>query len=74
MRVLVALLALANLAFFALAQGWALPYAGLSRHDAREPQRLAAQINADAVRVVPADVAAAAASAAAAAAAASAAD
>lgn len=68
MRVLVVLLALANLAFFALAQGWLLPYAGLSRDHEREPQRLAEQINAGAVRVVPAQAAAAAAAASAAAA------
>lgn len=68
LRVLVALLVLANLGFFALAQGWLLPYVGLSRHHEREPQRLAAQINAETVRVLPADAAEAAAAAAAAAA------
>ena len=51
MRALVALLLLANLLFLALAQGWLQPLAGLSTQ--REPQRLAAQVHADLVRVLP---------------------
>ena len=52
MRTLVALLLLANLGFFALASGWLQPYVGLAAQHEREPQRLAAQINADSVRVL----------------------
>jgi hypothetical protein len=52
MRALVLLLVLANLAFFALAQGWLQPVVGLARHNEREPQRLGAQLNPDAVRIV----------------------
>jgi hypothetical protein len=51
MRMLVALLLLANLGFFALARGWLQPYVGLSTQHEREPQRLAAQVNPEAVRV-----------------------
>jgi hypothetical protein len=68
MRSLVALLLLANLAFLALAQGWLQPLAGLSTQQQREPQRLAAQLQPEAVRIV-APAAAASAQAAAAAAA-----
>lgn len=57
MRALVLLLVLANLAFFALAQGWLQPVVGLARHNEREPQRLAAQLNADAVHIVTAEAA-----------------
>jgi hypothetical protein len=52
MRTLVALLLLANLGFFALAQGWLQPYVGLATQHQREPQRLAGQINAESVRVL----------------------
>lgn len=52
MRTLVALLLLANLGFFALARGWLQPHAGLASQHQREPQRLAAQLNADSVRVL----------------------
>lgn len=52
MRTLVLLLVLANLAFFALAQGWLQPVVGLARQHEREPQRLGAQLNADALRIV----------------------
>jgi hypothetical protein len=52
MRTLVALLLLANLGFFALASGWLQPYVGLSTQHEREPQRLAAQLNPDSVRVL----------------------
>jgi hypothetical protein len=65
MRALVALLLLANLGFFALAQGWLLPHVGLSTHHQREPQRLAGQLNADSVRVLAEGAAASAAAAAA---------
>jgi hypothetical protein len=51
MRTLVALLVLANLGFLALAQGWLQPYVGLSIQHEREPQRLAAQIDPQSVRV-----------------------
>jgi hypothetical protein len=51
MRTLVSLLLLANLGFFALASGWLQPYVGLSTHHEREPQRLAAQIQPESVRV-----------------------
>jgi hypothetical protein len=54
MRALVALLLLANLAFLALAQGWLQPWVGLSTQRQREPQRMAAQIDPGAVRVLPA--------------------
>ena len=57
MRALVLLLVLANLAFFALAQGWLQPVVGVARHNEREPQRLAAQLNADAVHIVTAEAA-----------------
>lgn len=55
MRALIALLLLANLVFLALAQGWLQPLAGLSTQHEREPQRLAAQLHAETVRVLPAD-------------------
>jgi len=60
MRVLVALLLLINLGFFALSRGWLLPHAGLSTQHEREPQRLAAQVNAESVRVRAAGAAASA--------------
>ena len=52
MRALVLLLVLAHLAIFALAQGWLQPVVALARHNEREPQRLGAQLNPDAVRIV----------------------
>lgn len=58
MRTLAALLLLANLLFLALAQGWLLPLAGLSTHQEREPQRLAAQVHPEIVRIVAAGAAA----------------
>jgi hypothetical protein len=63
MRALVALLLLANLGFLALARGWLQPYVGLSTPYEREPQRLAAQVDPDAVRVRAVGAAAAAAAA-----------
>jgi hypothetical protein len=52
LRVLVALLLLANLAFFGWARGWFAPGMPPPRHAEREPQRLAAQVRADAVTVL----------------------
>jgi hypothetical protein len=51
MRMLVALLLLANLGFFVLARGWLQPYVGLSAQHEREPPRLAAQVDPESVRV-----------------------
>jgi len=58
MRALVALLLLANLLFLALAQGWLQPVAGLWPQHEREPQRLAAQLHPETVRVLAPDAAA----------------
>lgn len=55
MRALLALLLLANVAFFALTRGWLEPYVGLSTQHEREPQRLAAQLNPDSVSVLDAN-------------------
>lgn len=52
MRALVALLLLANIGFFALSRGWLEPAFGLSGAGEREPQRLAAQIDPQALRLV----------------------
>lgn len=52
MRALVALLLIANLAWLALARGWLQPWVGLSQAHEREPQRIAAQIQPETVRVV----------------------
>ncbi len=52
LRVVVALLLLANLAFFGWARGWLAPAVPPPRHGDREPQRLAAQVRADAVTVL----------------------
>lgn len=60
MRALLALLLLANVAFFALTRGWLEPYVGLSTQHEREPQRLAAQLNPDSVRVLGANATASA--------------
>lgn len=65
MRALVALLVLANLLFLALARDWLAPVLTLSSAHEREPQRLAAQLNPQQVRVVAPDVASAAIAAAA---------
>ncbi len=51
MRTLVTLLLVANLGFFALASGWLQPYVGLSTQHEREPQRMAAQVDPESVRV-----------------------
>ena len=63
LRILVALLLLANLAFFVLSQGWLEPLLSLSAHNDREPQRLAAQVNPQQLRVLGVDAQASAASA-----------
>jgi hypothetical protein len=52
MRALLALLLLANLGFFVMAQGWLAPFVHLPSAQQREPQRLAAQLNAQSVRVL----------------------
>jgi len=52
LRVLVALLLLANLAFFGWSRGWFAPGMPPPRHGEREPQRLAAQVRPDAVTVL----------------------
>lgn len=59
MRALLALLLLANLGFFALSQGWLEPFAALPVRHEREPQRLAAQVEPDSVRVLDAQSASA---------------
>ncbi len=53
LRALVALLVLANLGFLALSRGWLEPMLSLSVRGDHEPQRLAAQVNAQALRVLP---------------------
>jgi hypothetical protein len=63
LRILVALLLVANLAFFVLSQGWLEPLLSLSARNEREPQRLAAQVNPRQLRVLGADAEAGAASA-----------
>ncbi|MBL8305446.1 MAG: hypothetical protein JNM33_02035 [Rubrivivax sp.] len=52
LRAVVALLLLANLAFFAWARGWLEPVWPAPRHAEHEPQRLAAQLRPDAVIVL----------------------
>ncbi len=53
LRGLVVLLLLANLGFFALSRGWLEPVLSLSARGEHEPQRLAAQVSAQALRVLP---------------------
>ncbi|MEO7852877.1 MAG: hypothetical protein ABIR94_11585 [Rubrivivax sp.] len=55
LRALVAILLLANLAFLGLVRGWFEPVLSLSTRGDHEPQRLAAQINPQALRVLPLD-------------------
>lgn len=62
LRILVALLLVANLAFFVLSRGWLEPLLSLSGRDEHEPQRLAAQVNPQQLRVLGAEAAASAAS------------
>lgn len=61
LRVVVLLLLLANLLFFAFTHGWLEGVAGLRPHAEREPERLKRQINADKVVVLPPGAASAAA-------------
>ncbi|MEN9486111.1 MAG: hypothetical protein RJB37_3991 [Pseudomonadota bacterium] len=53
LRALVVILVLANLAFYGWTQGWLTGVLGLSPDGDREPQRLSAQIDAAALRIVP---------------------
>lgn len=66
LRVLLALLLLANLAFYAWTQGWLMPLVEAPRIGLREPARLAAQVRPELVTVAPVKGAASAAAAAAA--------
>ncbi|MDP1899182.1 MAG: hypothetical protein Q8K96_01845 [Rubrivivax sp.] len=61
LRTLAAALLLANLLFFAWAQGW---FGALPRASEREPERVAAQVRPESVTVLPAKAASAAVSAA----------
>jgi hypothetical protein len=63
-RWLVLLLVLANVGFFALAEGWLAPALVLSTAQQREPGRLAAQVAPERVRIVAAGAVAASAAAA----------
>jgi hypothetical protein len=63
LRILVALLLVANLAFFGLSRGWLQPVLSLSSPDEREPRRLAAQVNPQQLRVLSTEAQASAASA-----------
>ena len=62
LRILVALLLVANLGFFVLSRGALEPLLSLSAHNAHEPQRLAAQVNPQQLRVLSAEAEASAAS------------
>jgi len=53
LRALVVVLMLVNLAFYGWTQGWLAGVLGLSPDDDREPQRLSAQVDAAALRIVP---------------------
>ncbi|MDE2565549.1 MAG: hypothetical protein KGL50_07160 [Burkholderiales bacterium] len=57
LRALVALVLLANLLFFGWARGWFEPALPAPRQAEREPERLLAQVHADAVTVLPAPAA-----------------
>ena len=61
LRVVVLLLLLTNLLFFAFTHGWLEGVAGLRPHAEREPERLKRQVNADKVVVLPPGAASAAA-------------
>ena len=63
LRILVALLLVANLAFLALSRGWLEPVLSLSSPNEREPRRLAAQVNPEQLRVLGTEAEASAASA-----------
>jgi hypothetical protein len=64
LRLLATALVLANLLFFAWARGWFAPGWPPPRHGESEPERLAAQVNPEAVTVLPPKAASAALSAA----------
>lgn len=64
MRLLVALLLLANLVFLAWSQGWLDGLTGVPAHGDREPERLARQVRPETVRILTPQAVAAAASAA----------
>jgi hypothetical protein len=64
MRLLVALLLLANLVFLAWSQGWLDELSGIPADGDREPERLARQVRPETVRVLTPQAVAAAASAA----------
>lgn len=58
LRLLVALLIVANLAFLAWTRGWLEPVVSRPAEDDRDPQRLARQVQPDAVQVLPPEPAA----------------
>ncbi len=64
LRALVAALLLANLLFFAWARGWLSPAVPLPHQGEREPERLAAQLRPETIRIVTPQAASAAAVAA----------
>lgn len=61
LRAFAAAVVVANLLFFAWAQGWLASFVAPPMHGEREPQRLAAQVRPEAVRVMPVPAAASAA-------------
>lgn len=64
LRIVVGLLLLANLAFYAWSQGWIDGLVGVRAHGDREPERLAKQVQPEAVRILTPQLVAAAAVAA----------
>ena len=60
LRLLAAALVVANLLFFVWARGWLAPAWPAPRHGEREPERMAAQVNPQAVTVLPPKAASAA--------------
>lgn len=60
LRLLVALLIVANLVFFAWTRGWLEPVIGSPHSDDRDPQRLSRQVHPEAVQVLPPEPASAA--------------
>jgi hypothetical protein len=59
LRVAVALIVAANLLFFAWARGWLAPGLPPPHADEREPERLAAQVRPESIRLLPPEAAAA---------------
>ncbi len=53
MRVLILVLLLANLGFYAWTQGWLDPVIGVSALGDREPERLARQVSPELIRILP---------------------